>query len=199
MCEFCSKHGDGKIWFKNAANYANDLMADINRRSYIKDFFSNTIETGIITIGRLETIYQKKKFLPDRLVRQIINTASEEHFGQVVTIEDIREIVVSRMHSTWRLDNIPRLYETEKIPLQEKFIYLHFLIGGSDWYVAEFDGEDIFFGYVVLNGDFGCAEWGYFSFSELKEIRIGGWLEVDCELESCWLVKVFSKIYSVIT
>ncbi len=93
MCEFCTKHGDGKVWFKNAANYAKDLMADLNRRKYIKDFFTNTIEEGIVTIGRLETIYRKKKSLPDRVVRQMVNTASEEHFGQVVTIEDIREIV----------------------------------------------------------------------------------------------------------
>ena len=93
MCEFCTKHGDGKVWFKNAANYANDLMADLNRRNYIKDFFTSTIEAGVSTIGRLETIYQKKKVLPERLVRQMVAKAREEHFGQVVTIEDIREIV----------------------------------------------------------------------------------------------------------
>ncbi len=93
MCEFCSKHGDGKVWFKNAANYAKDLTADLNRRRYIKDFFTNTIEQGIVTIGRLETIYRKKKTLPDRVVRQMVARAGEEHFGQVVTIEDIREIV----------------------------------------------------------------------------------------------------------
>ncbi|MCK5228065.1 MAG: hypothetical protein KAK02_07640, partial [Desulfobulbaceae bacterium] len=81
MCEFCTKHGDGKVWFKNAANYANDLMADLNRRNYIKDFFCSTIEEGIVTIGRLETIYQKKKKLPNRLVRQMVNKANEEHFG----------------------------------------------------------------------------------------------------------------------
>ena len=93
MCEFCTKHGDGQVWFKNAANYANDLMADLNRRNYIRDFFTSTIESGVTTIGRLETIYQKKKVLPERLVRQMVSTASVEHFGQVVTIEDIREIV----------------------------------------------------------------------------------------------------------
>ncbi len=58
------------------------------------------------------------------------------------------------------------------IPLQEKLIHLHFFIGGSDWYVAEFDGDDTFFGYVVLNSDFDCAEWGYISFAELQEIRV---------------------------
>ncbi|MBU0480795.1 MAG: 4Fe-4S binding protein [Proteobacteria bacterium] len=93
MCEFCTKHGDGKVWFKNAANYANDLMSDLSRRNYIRDFFTSTIEEGIVTIGRLETIYRKKKMLPERVVRQMVDKANEEHFGQVVTIEDIREIV----------------------------------------------------------------------------------------------------------
>ena len=27
------------------------------------------------------------------------------------------------------------------------------------------------------------AEWGYVSFSELKSIKVQGWLEIDCELE----------------
>lgn len=93
MCEFCTKHGDGKIWFKNAANYAHDLMADLNRRRYIKDFFTNTIEAGIVTIGRLETIHRKKNTLPARVVHQMVSKAEAEHFGQVVTIEDILEIV----------------------------------------------------------------------------------------------------------
>lgn len=93
MCEFCTKHGDGKVWFKNAANYARDLMSDLARRDYIKGFFTSTIEEGIVTIGRLETLYQKKKRLPERLVRQMVDRAKEEHFGQVVTMEDIREIV----------------------------------------------------------------------------------------------------------
>lgn len=93
MCEFCTQHGDGQVWFKNAANYAQDLMADLRRRTYIKDFFRSTIEEGIVTIGRLETIYRKKKGLPERVVRQMVAKAGEEHFGQVVTIEEIREIV----------------------------------------------------------------------------------------------------------
>ena len=35
-----------------------------------------------------------------------------------------------------RLARIPRLYDSENTPLQEKQIYLHFFIGGCDWYVA---------------------------------------------------------------
>jgi hypothetical protein len=66
-----------------------------------------------------------------------------------------------------QLARIPRLYETEDIPLREKFIYLHFFIGNCDWFIAEYK-DDIFFGYAILNGDHEMAEWGYISFDELK-------------------------------
>ena len=73
-----------------------------------------------------------------------------------------------------KLATIPRIYQTENVPLKDKIIHLHFFIGGCDWYIAEFDGEDIFFGYAILNGDLVNAEWGYISFSELKEIKVQG-------------------------
>ena len=96
-----------------------------------------------------------------------------------------------------RLAKIPKLYETENIPLPDKLIYLHFFIGGSDWYIAEYDGDDLFWGYVVLNGDYVNAEWGYISFSELKEIKINGWLEVDCETEESWKIRKASQIQRI--
>ncbi len=37
-----------------------------------------------------------------------------------------------------------------------------------------------FFGYAILNGDIQNAEWGYISFSELKEIKVDDWYEVEC-------------------
>lgn len=92
-----------------------------------------------------------------------------------------------------RLDKIPRLYTTENVPLQDKLIHLHFFIAGSDWYVCEFDGQDIFWGYAILNGDFEMAEWGYFRFSELREISVCG-IEVDCELKKHFSIKKASVI-----
>ena len=41
-----------------------------------------------------------------------------------------------------RLEKIPRLNETDGIPLKDKKIYLHFFIFGSDWYIAEYDASD---------------------------------------------------------
>ncbi len=40
-----------------------------------------------------------------------------------------------------RLSRIPKLYATEHSPLKDKIVYLHFFIGGCDWYIAEFDGD----------------------------------------------------------
>lgn len=93
MCDLCTKHGDGKIWYKNAKNYAQDLMSDLRRRQYIQHFLESTIGEGISSLGRLETIFKKKKKLPERLVTAMATKAKEEHFGQVVPIEDIRTII----------------------------------------------------------------------------------------------------------
>ena len=90
-----------------------------------------------------------------------------------------------------RLSNIPRLYETENVPIEDKLIYLHFFLGGCDWFIAEYDGDDLFFGFAILNGDYEMAEWGYISFAELQSIRIHG-LEIDCETD--WTTKKASKI-----
>ena len=95
-----------------------------------------------------------------------------------------------------RLDQIPRLYETEHIPLHDKVVHLHFFIGGCDWYVVEYDGEDLFFGYAILNGDYESAEWGYVSFNELKTLRIGA-VEIDCELEEYWGVRRVADIEKI--
>jgi hypothetical protein len=67
----------------------------------------------------------------------------------------------------------------------EKKIHLHFFMGSSDWYAFEFDGQDHFFGFVILNGDKEMAEMGYFSLSELKGLK-KGFMEVDCELAKYW-------------
>ena len=80
------------------------------------------------------------------------------------------------------LAKIPVFYSTEKVPLKEKIIYMHFFLGGCDWYAAEYDPESrIFFGFAILNDDLEMAEWGYFSLKELSDLRVA-FLEVDRDL-----------------
>jgi hypothetical protein len=65
------------------------------------------------------------------------------------------------------LARIPGLYETEDTPLPEKTLYIHYFIGGSDWYVAEIDHETgLAFGHTDLG--LGFPEWGYFDLAELE-------------------------------
>jgi hypothetical protein len=59
---------------------------------------------------------------------------------------------------------------------------MHFFLGGCDWYACEYDIKDqLFFGFVILNDDYEMAEWGYFSFKELCELKVS-FLEVDRDL-----------------
>ena len=98
--------------------------------------------------------------------------------------------------SQTRLDQIPRLYETEHVPLKDVRVYLHFYLADSDWFITEYDGDDLFFGYAILNGDTQCAEWGYISFRELKEIRIS-YLEVECESDTAWQIRPVSEVEKI--
>ena len=73
------------------------------------------------------------------------------------------------------LDQLPRLYANEKTqtPIAAIIIHAHFFVAGFDWWIAEYDGDDIFWGFANLNDDL-CAEWGYISFAELKSIGTSG-------------------------
>jgi len=93
MCEFCTKHGEGKIWYKNAANYGQDLLSDLQRRRYIENFLTTAFSEGFATLGRLETIYRKKGKLPAAVTAAMVAKAKAEHFGQVLPIEEISEVV----------------------------------------------------------------------------------------------------------
>ena len=93
------------------------------------------------------------------------------------------------------LAELPKLYETESVPEKDKLIYMHFFLGGCDWYAAEYGPTDrIFFGYAILNNDLQNAEWGYTSFDELRSINVRGF-EID--RESNWQPTKVSDIEKI--
>jgi ferredoxin len=93
MCDFCTTHGEGKIWYKNARNYADDLLSDLERRHYIENFLTSAFREGFETLGRIEAIYKKKGKIPEAVKTAMITKAKREHFGQVLPIEEISEVV----------------------------------------------------------------------------------------------------------
>jgi hypothetical protein len=67
---------------------------------------------------------------------------------------------------------LPKLYETENLPIEEKMAQVKYFspYNGWRWYAVEFDGEDTFFGLVEGFE----VEWGYFSLSEMMNVALGG-------------------------
>lgn len=104
-----------------------------------------------------------------------------------------------------QLSAIPRFGEQDgRISMSDVVIYLHFFVGACDWYIAEYDGHDIFYGFACL-GDIEMAEWGTISFQELKDLEIPfdvlngqrktittTHAEVDCERD--WKPRRFAEI-----
>ena len=76
------------------------------------------------------------------------------------------------------LNRLPRLDETENIPSEDKIVHLHFTIDQCHWFAIEWDGQDTFFGYVLLNGWNHDSEFGYFTLSDLLAISLCGCIEV---------------------
>ena len=69
------------------------------------------------------------------------------------------------------MEDIPDLYGTEQISLEDKVIYQRWEIPqiGFYWLIAELDPEkELAFGYANLNDD-QMAEWGYIPINELKD------------------------------
>ena len=77
-----------------------------------------------------------------------------------------------------QLHKLPRLYETENIPPEDKIVHLHFQVDASHWWVIEWDGHDTFFGFVQLYGSNQYAKFGYFTLSELMEVKVSGCIEI---------------------
>ena len=77
-------------------------------------------------------------------------------------------------------NKLPKIYETESIPLKEKEIICKFFnpCGSGTWYAIEGQQEDddfIFFGLVDLHE----KEFGYFSLKELESIRLPFGLKIE--------------------
>lgn len=93
-----------------------------------------------------------------------------------------------------QLTGIPKLYETDHIQMKDKIIHLHFAFGTCDWFIAEFDGKDTFFGFAILNNDLEMAEWGYISFDFLKVVKINN---QQVENDPDWKIRKASEVEKI--
>jgi hypothetical protein len=72
---------------------------------------------------------------------------------------------------------LPPLYSQEHVADPMVICKFFHPLSNMTWYAIEFDGEDIFFGWV--HSDF--SELGYFSLNEMQEVQVMG-LGIECDL-----------------
>ncbi len=91
MCEFCHKHGEGKKWYLQAEHYSEDLLSDLKRRNFIKDFF---LHPEYLTEGekQLERYKRLPSFVRAVLTPLLVGRQKKVHYGQVLPIEDVEQI-----------------------------------------------------------------------------------------------------------
>jgi Fe-S-cluster-containing hydrogenase component 2 len=106
MCEFCHQHGEGKKWYLQAKNYSDDLLNDVRRRKFIKNFISHPEELAAAAQS-FDRLAKAPGFVRSLVSRMITRKMKKKHFGQVVPIEEIEEIF-GFLNSIARMDCICR-------------------------------------------------------------------------------------------
>lgn len=98
MCEFCHEHGEGKKWYLQAKNYAEDLQSDLLRRMNVPNTDAPSLMAGKPGFARAQ--YRKldqrprwlRSLLKPCLSTRVLREQKERHFGQVIPIEDAESI-----------------------------------------------------------------------------------------------------------
>ena len=90
MCEFCTQHGEGEKWYLSMANYSRDLMEQQNRREYAAEFLNGFDRRVPGSLQKLDMIRRTPLM---KLARPVLtHFQKQDHYGQVVPIEDVERI-----------------------------------------------------------------------------------------------------------
>lgn len=93
MCEFCIKHGEGKKWYLNVKNYSQDLLSDIKRKTFIKNFFYD-VDKGYKKYSKyIDKLPLNVPVIGPSLKAILKRRALREHWGQVIPIEDVEKVL----------------------------------------------------------------------------------------------------------
>jgi len=92
MCQFCVKHGEGKKWYLAMQNYSNELWLEKNRaKEFEKDYVSRFEETAktYMLLDAVRNIPIVNSFIR----RMATRLEKAYHWGQIVPIEDVEQIL----------------------------------------------------------------------------------------------------------
>ncbi|UCC60115.1 MAG: 4Fe-4S binding protein [Dehalococcoidia bacterium] len=92
MCEFCIQHGEGKKWYLTMRNYSRELWEQCNRAEYMEDFgaqFEVRCGTAVAKLDAVKSIPVVYRFFR----RMAMHKNKTLHWGQIVPIEDVEQIL----------------------------------------------------------------------------------------------------------
>ena len=110
MCEFCTEHGEGKKWYLEIKNYADELLHEelsstqqeivevTTRVEYLNNLFENFVMPAMSGVSREED--ESEDAAPSTEPAEVLPSEDEdiaarkvEHWGQVLPIEDVEEVI----------------------------------------------------------------------------------------------------------
>jgi ferredoxin len=92
MCEFCTQHGEGQKWYLVMRNYSRELLTQQGRVEFLDDFVAHLEAEASQAAARLDAVRDNPVVY--RFVRRMaIRQQKANHWGQVVPIEDVEQIV----------------------------------------------------------------------------------------------------------
>lgn len=163
-------------YYQRGIDSAEKLLANINFTGDIVGV-QKRIETFKAEIAKLQPTQPDPKddiaevrLQKLMLLRKFISVGQHEALSELMMGEEGEAgwEIVDTLGSI--IQTMPHTYQTEKTDTDDKIVYLHYFMGGSDWYVVEKDKlmpQNQAFGYAILGGDTINAEWGYISILEL--------------------------------
>lgn len=109
MCQFCAQHGDGKKWYLTMSNYSRELIEQDARVDYMLDFANRFQER----MPRKLQTFEHIKHSPLRELSKplFIRSQKQNHFGQVVPIEEI-ELILDQVDAIARVECVCRMVTT---------------------------------------------------------------------------------------
>jgi len=106
MCEFCLEHGEGKKWYLQMKNYSKELLhAELpakqkqasgvsTRVEGVDAFWENFVMPAITGVLKPPEESEGPHETPPELTdEEILQRAKDDHFGQVLPIEDVEKVI----------------------------------------------------------------------------------------------------------
>lgn len=116
MCEFCTKHGEGKKWYLQMKNYSEELIhhaltheeqeitAGETRVTWLRRFYTGFIMPAITGKASIDEHSSTEAAPPKTPAgpREMLRRQQVVHFGQVIPIEDV-ELILDAASSITRM------------------------------------------------------------------------------------------------